>query len=792
VSLYCKQRIKNMSNITSNDKNCLEHALKYLDFGFSVIPVGNDKKPLIRWEKYQKEKATEEEVEKWFSDSDNYNIGIITGEISGIVVVDVEAGGKTENLPPTVISKTGGGGWHFFYKHPSKPIKNSVRIREKTDIRGDGGYVVAPPSRHKSGNKYEWLVSPEEANFAELPQWVLEGTISNEKQKTDWQAVTQGVREGQRNETATSFIGKLLHDLSPELWETAGWDSVVVWNKKNSPPLSEKELRDAWESIRKRELLNQQGRQAGGSQANQLLKIIERDKDIILFHDELREPYVNLLINGHKEIWRCRSKQFKRWASRSFWESQKKAINSDALNTALTVLEGKACFDGDQYELHNRVAWLDNALYYDLSDKKWSAVKITPEGWEIVKPLILFRRYGHQKGQVEPRPGGDIKEILKFVNLSSSEHKLLLLVYTVACFISGFPHPIPVIYGDQGSAKSTISKLLRKLIDPSLIEVSEFPKTNNEFIQKLSHNWFIFFDNVSYIPEWTSDLLCKASTGAGFSKRELYSDDDDVIYSFKRCVGINGINLVAVKPDLLDRTILFDLGEKIPKDKRIPEGKLWKEFEHKLPEILGSIFDVISKAMKIRKSIKLDSLPRMADFALWGSAIAEALGYTKEEFLQAYYNNIERQNKEVLFESLVASAIISLTEESSFWEGSPSELLEKLKEIANKQGMNTEKEKAFPKASNALTRRLNELKSNLAEAGIKIERNDSGKHRQIIIQKVLKNTVSIVEPSQANANKETPGTVPKDDIDDTTSNIVSENPLFSKGKDDKDDKDGIF
>ena len=171
----------------SENKNLIDYALKYLSLGFSVIPVGKDKKPLVKWEKFQDRKTTKEEIKDWLERSKTTGVGVITGAISGIVVVDVEAGGDTKDLPPTVVSKTGGGGWHFFYKHPGRPVKNAVRIRDKMDVRGDGGFVVMPPSLHASGNRYEWLIAPEDAGFEELPQWILEKGEGKEILKTDWQ-----------------------------------------------------------------------------------------------------------------------------------------------------------------------------------------------------------------------------------------------------------------------------------------------------------------------------------------------------------------------------------------------------------------------------------------------------------------------------------------------------------------------------------------------------------------------------------------------------------------------------
>ena len=246
--------------IKEKNKLILAAALYYAGLNFSVIPVGTDKRPLIPWKKYQQEKASVEKIKKWFTQEfPNANVGVVTGKISGIVVVDVEAGGPTNNLPPTVISKTGGDGWHFFYKHPDVLVKNSTRIKELTDIRGDGGYVVMPPSIHSSGKRYEWSVGPDQANFMELPKWVLENS-SNEEPKTenDWDKfLNSEVAEGNRNSTATKIAGKLLHDLPYELWELSGWTTLKEWNLKNSkPPLSERELKSVWESIKKAEIIS--------------------------------------------------------------------------------------------------------------------------------------------------------------------------------------------------------------------------------------------------------------------------------------------------------------------------------------------------------------------------------------------------------------------------------------------------------------------------------------------------------------------------------------------------------
>ncbi len=498
------------------------------------------------------------------------------------------------------------------------------------------------------------------------------------------------------------------------------------------------------------------------NQSEMLMDIISGMRDELqFFHNELKEPFVQIVIENRKEIWSCKSKMFKRWLAKIFWDTYQRSINNENLNSTINILESSACFDGDQYTLHNRTAWYDNAIWYDLADPLWRVVKITPDGWQIVTtPPIIFRRYSHQQSQVDPVPEGDLKKLLELVNVQNDDQKILLLVWLVSCFIPDFPHPISGIYGAQGSAKTLLARLLRKLIDPSAIEAATFPKDIKEFVQILAHHSCIFFDNVSYVSNQISDALCKAVTGDGFSKRELYTDEEDIIFSFRRCLGINGINIAARNPDLLERMILFEL-ERVPPEKRRQEHDILDEFEKERPKIIGAIFDAVAKAMQIKPTIKLDALPRMADFVVWSCAIAEALGYTQQQFLDAYYRNIRSQNDEILQDSLIATAVLQFMSERDEWTGTPSQLLKELKVVATNQEVDVEKEKDFPRAANVLSRRLNSLKTNLADEGIKLTTYGKDKKRMICLKRTVKNIVETVESSNE----------PKNDVDDTFSNF---------------------
>lgn len=262
-------------------------ALHYRELGLSVVPIGKNKKPLIKWKEFQKRLATPDEIKDWFQTMPNVQVGIVTGAISRIVVVDVEAGGSTDGVPTTVSSRTGGGGWHFYFQYPDFPVANSVKVvRDLTDIRGDGGYIIAPPALHLSGKRYAWEVPFARDALVPLPDWVLEQVRAGashvetgqakmphvDGKVQDWQALLEEDNpQGSRNMTAAQLAGKLLYHLPPELWEVSGWQTMLRWNsEKNTPPLPAPELRAVWESIGQKE--------AGKRKARQQRKVQKQEK----------------------------------------------------------------------------------------------------------------------------------------------------------------------------------------------------------------------------------------------------------------------------------------------------------------------------------------------------------------------------------------------------------------------------------------------------------------------------------------------------------------------------------
>lgn len=254
----------------------LAAALDYLGRGWSVIPLQpGDKRPLVPWEEYQYRRPAEAVVRSWFRRSPDAGVGIVTGLASGLVVLDVDAahGGEASlqrlvqahgELPWTVEARTGGGGRHLYFTHPGGVIHNRAGFRPGLDLRGDGGYVVAPPSVHPSGRPYTWAPTgdPQRAQPAPLPAWLLHTVAPPPGRRTGhprehWRRlVSEGVAQGERNTTVASLTGHLLfRGVDPEV----ALELLLCWNRvRCRPPLPDDEVARTVESI-----LRTHARQAG-------------------------------------------------------------------------------------------------------------------------------------------------------------------------------------------------------------------------------------------------------------------------------------------------------------------------------------------------------------------------------------------------------------------------------------------------------------------------------------------------------------------------------------------------
>jgi hypothetical protein len=322
-----------------------------------------------------------------------------------------------------------------------------------------------------------------------------------------------------------------------------------------------------------------------------------------LFHTPDEECYARFPVNGHYETWAIRSKGFKRWLSHGFYKYAGKGPNAESLQAALNVLEAQAQFDGAERPVWVRVAEHEGNIYLDLGNPAWEAVKITPKGWEVIAdPPVCFRRSRSMLPLPYPERGGSVNELRPFLNLASDSDFLLMVAFIIAAMRARGPYPIVVLNGEQGTAKTTTARVIGSLLDPSTSPLRSAPREVRDLMIAANNSWLMGYDNLSGVPDWISDALCRLSTGGGFSTRELYTDREETIFEAMRPITLNGIDSLANRQDLADRSLIFNLPQ-ISEDARRPEKEFWTDFEKVQPRIIGAILDTVSMALRNQNSV---------------------------------------------------------------------------------------------------------------------------------------------------------------------------------------------
>ncbi|MGH7054935.1 MAG: DUF3631 domain-containing protein [Stellaceae bacterium] len=450
-----------------------------------------------------------------------------------------------------------------------------------------------------------------------------------------------------------------------------------------------------------------------------------------LFHAPDGTAFADVNVNDHRETWPIRSKGFRRWLARRFFEATGGAPNSEALGAALNLIEAMAQFDGAERAVHVRLAEHEDRIYLDLADEKWRAVEIDANGWRVIaSPPVRFRRPAGMKPLPIPERGGSLAALRRFANVASEEDFVLLVAWLLAALRPGRPCPVLVLTGEQGSAKSSLAALLRALVDPNTVPLRSLPREDRDLFIAANNGHVIAIDNVSSLPPWLSDALARIATGGGFSTRTLYSDDEETLLAALRPIILNGIEDFVTRADLADRAVFLRL-EAIPEEKRRPEAELRTQFEAVQPSLIGVFCEALAHGLAALPRTRLSRLPRMADFAIWATACEGAL-WPAGTFGAAYECNRAEANETVIEADGVAIAARALVPPGHEWSGSATQLLAAL---AEKAGEAATRAKFWPGTARALSGRLRRAAPNLRRLGVDIlfEREGHGRNRTITI-----------------------------------------------------------
>src|SRR5215467_3769268 len=450
-----------------------------------------------------------------------------------------------------------------------------------------------------------------------------------------------------------------------------------------------------------------------------------------LFHAADGTGYADIPVDGHRETWPIRSRRFRAFLRRSYYRATGTAASASFINGALDQLEASAQFDGPERLVHLRVAEHEGALYLDLADDHWQAVEVTAAGWHIIPtPPVRFRRSPGLLALPVPQRGGSIMALQSLLNLDSYDDFILVIAWLLAALRPAGPYPLLALAGEQGSAKTVTCKLLKALIDPGIAPVRALPRDERELMIAANNAHTLAFDNVSGLPAWLSDALCRLASGGSLAVRQLYSDDAEVLFEAARPILLNGIEDVIGRPDLADRAIILTLPP-INDAQRRPEAELWTEFNRVRPAILGALLDIVAHGLTRRSVVRRTSLPRMADFALWAAACETAL-WPAGIIARAYGANRQAMIESVVEADPVAACARNIMVSQDEWAGTASDFLRAADTLQRQDTLIRRPD--WPRTPRALAGRLRRAQTSLRALGIEIAFSREGRNGSRMIR----------------------------------------------------------
>ena len=421
-----------------------------------------------------------------------------------------------------------------------------------------------------------------------------------------------------------------------------------------------------------------------------------------------------------------RSTPFKRRLQRLYYLKYNKTPYSQALQDVLDQATGKAMFDSQVEDINVRVAKNDQKIIVDRLDGQ---IAITPDGWQAgsSSDANFWQPQGLNELPKPERGSDGIAMLKKYLNFETADDYRLLVGWLLAAYNPEIPCPILIFQGEQGSAKSTNTKVLRSLIDPSGAMINPAPREERSLVIQAQNSRVLCLDNLSGLKKWLSDALCRICTGTGFSTRRLYTNDEQQIFQVQRPIILNGIDDIATRGDLLDRSIVLNLPS-ISADKRKDEREFWKAFNNDRPYILASLYDAIAAGLAADKP-KLKELPRMADFAEWVSRCENGLDWDRGSMLNAYNTNKDNAIETGLDGDYLAVAIRKILHDQSKFEGTATELVNLIRDKSPEQNHQ------YLPTTQTLKNRLTRIGPALRKIGITWDYQRTGSARTYLLDK---------------------------------------------------------
>ena len=461
------------------------------------------------------------------------------------------------------------------------------------------------------------------------------------------------------------------------------------------------------------------------SQRQKLLSVIDRAS---FWRDSDGEAHASIQVNGHVEHHRVRSQPFREWlamtAGKEFpgiikGKARPGSFGKSAVEDALCACEGEARYSGREFEARMRVAEHQGRVYLDLGTPDWSIVEIGAEGWRVIPaaPVPILRS---RRGRPLPFPikGGSINDIRPLLNVHDESAFRLVVLFLLATLRPEGPFPILALSGEQGTGKSSFSRVLRWLVDPVGDCVMQPPSDDRDLISAAKGNHVLAFDNLSSLPGDLADSMCRLSTGGDIGGRRLYTDNESAAFAAKRPIILNGIPDLATRGDLASRAIFIRLA---PITRRRTEAEIRDDFDQVGGRVLGALLDVLAAALPRIAATRLPEEAadvRLADFAVLAMAAEPSLGWPTGTALTALRTNAAEATAMLIEMDPLAAAIRALVDRA----GPINELATELHQRLNTEVTDdVRRDRSWPRSSAAFGTHLRRIAPALRKIGLDVD-----------------------------------------------------------------------
>lgn len=498
--------------------------------------------------------------------------------------------------------------------------------------------------------------------------------------------------------------------------------------------------------------------------------------DIALTHELFHSPDRDAYARVETAVYLVDSADYRERLAREYLELAGRGANRNSIADAICTITSLAKFRGKCHPVYLRVARLDDpsghlhSIMIDMCGNQSRVIEVDRNGWRWAVSPPMFRRVRSMRPLPEPKEP-DFSRIWRYLNVRDAD-KSLVAAFILAAFRQSGPHPILALNGEQGTGKSTFSRVKRRLIDPTTAPLRSPPKDVRDLLVGALNGWVLALDNLSFLGAQLSDALCRISTGGAISERALYSNTDEVLIQVQRPVIINGIEDLTSRPDLAERSLHIEL-EMISDSRRMSEEEFWRSFERDAPHIFGGILAGLTASIRNHGSIKMTKLPRMADFALWAAAGMPELGFTVHEFESSYRQNQHLGIGAGVDGSPVGRAILAFMDERRTWKGTATELLS---ELNRRVGDGEIRSRAWPQSPRGLSSTITRLAPAFRLHGIDVQKDrstDAGRDRLLTLCKRPEQPSEPSEPSEA-----APASDDLDDLDDHSGELHGTAEVF--------------